>query len=59
MNRFIGPELVHGRAVIAERGHAGGPLEIDAAGNRAVGQIDKKFQRGQIRKGDNVTTKFS
>jgi hypothetical protein len=27
--------------------------------DRAVGQIDKKMQRGRITKGDNVTTKLS
>ncbi len=37
-----------------------GQITIRTTGpDRAVGQIDKKLQRGQIRKGDNVTTKLS
>jgi hypothetical protein len=31
--------------------------EVNA--DRSVGDIDKKMQRGRIKKGDNVTTKLS
>jgi hypothetical protein len=32
---------------------------MEVAPDRAVGQIDKDLKRGQVRKGDHVTTKFS
>ena len=32
---------------------------MKVAPDRAVGQIDKDLKRGQVRKGDHVTTKFS
>ena len=36
-----------------------GQITIRSTGpDRAVGQIDKSLQRGQIQKGDNVTTKL-
>ena len=37
-----------------------GQIKIMEVGpDRAVGQLDKDLKRGQVRKGDHVTTKFS
>jgi hypothetical protein len=37
-----------------------GQITIRTTGpDRAVGQIDKRYQRGKIQKGDNVTTNLS